>query len=643
MFLILNSRSNISKWLPLSIIIILSLFIQTRCSYSPTKELISEFKNELNFPNCHSDMSSKMNKAVDKSAETQFNSKKLNNGASKILNFDLNELPLDLESEMSSSEAGTISQFGDEREFNQGSNKRLLEPFSDPTSLEKPQLFSKRFKAECSSTPEIARNQAQLVTEPEANNEPLLVFKRPQLKIAQKDKNLQISKPLIKNSGTELFIKASHYDLDLQRKKSAPNLKGFRNKSGVKQNYNLMNVGIGEESKGKEKNIFKEEGVSLQNKVANFDEKNDLMVAQLSSTISLNNRLNSMISLEPKLLSTASIRNILSVEIKDSGPFDLEAKRYYCSPYNRDLLDLLEKNFSKIIPKELDVFEFNEDFLKIIKESLWRDELGIFLINDESVIKTIRRVDYDSRTNKKRPSWIKFSVKGLQSNKKVLARKYFTFRDVFNRFMNFENLSRFFFTNKIRQDSIAFFHEMNSSLLAGTKHYGKTRTRSIDAILTQIWQSMTGFLAYVHAINAIIAPSKSLEPLSQEKLVKKQEEAFKFFCDLHKDIIKYCCKQRSRKSSRTYSTFKTGNLSFEQIKDRSMNQIFNSRLSSHHEVWVYLELWLFKYRPELQEANCRYSQEKHLIKGSKFKSFINRICFMFFSAMVKNERLKQNR
>ncbi|CAH7684214.1 expressed protein [Phakopsora pachyrhizi] len=353
--------------------------------------------------------------------------------------------------------------------------------------------------------------------------------------------------------------------------------------------------------------------------------------------------LNAMKSLEPRPFLIETIKTLLSVEIKKSGPFDLEGKRKYSSPYNRDLLDLLEKKLQSVMPKELDEFEFQDGFLITIKENFWSNNLGMFFTSEKLIPGIFLRVDFDSQTKKRRCSWIRFSAKGLKNNKKKIPAKYFSFTEVFTSFIKFENLSRFFYTDNIRQKSILFFDNLNKSLLKGKEGYGHKRKTPENAILNQIWLGMNGFLAYVHAINAIILPSESLVPLKQEQLVAKQEEAFKFFCDLHKDFEKFCSKQRAKKCPRRSFTIKTENLSFEEIRDNSMNQLFESKLSRNKVAWIYIELWLIKCRPELQNINFGFLRKQNIIKRSKFQSLIDRMCLIFFSGMVKRETLEHEK
>ncbi|KAI8462135.1 hypothetical protein BY996DRAFT_15554 [Phakopsora pachyrhizi] len=249
---------------------------------------------------------------------------------------------------------------------------------------------------------------------------------------------------------------------------------------------------------------------------------------------------------------------------------------------------------------------------------------------------------FDSQTKNGKSNWINISDKGLETCDQNKSFNNFSFRLVFKKFIKFENFSRFFFTEKIRQRSIIFFTELNSKLLILKERKGKTiKKKSVDAIINQTWDAMTAFLAYVHAINAIIVPVEGMAPLSQDQLITKQEEAFEFFYELHSDIEKFCFKKRTRRSTRACSTIRTENLSFEQIKDHSMNQLFNTLVYSHHVAWIYIELWLTRYRPELQEINCMFYQEQHLVKRSKFMGFLNKICFIFFSGMVKHEELEQ--
>ncbi|KAI8447189.1 hypothetical protein BY996DRAFT_7732357 [Phakopsora pachyrhizi] len=541
------------------------LMTETKSLDSITREAISDVVKDVRIPDYHlyNLMDSGLSKDLIKSTESQSNNPKLKINASKGLKFDLNELPENLESEVSDKS---------ERESNINSNKRSLEPFEDSKSLDLSHS-PKRLRTKSSITTERTLKPPYLVTEPEADKAPLPVLKGPQLVINQQNKNIELAKHSLNDSNAGSSNKGAANNSALKRKKTA------------------------------------------KKKMEN---------------------LNAMKSLEPRPFLIETIKTLLSVEIKKSGPFDLEGKRKYSSPYNRDLLDLLEKKLQSVMPKELDEFEFQDGFLITIKENFWSNNLGMFFTSEKLIPGIFLRVDFDSQTKKRRCSWIRFSAKGLKNNKKKIPAKYFSFTEVFTSFIKFENLSRFFYTDNIRQKSILFFDNLNKSLLKGKEGYGHKRKTPENAILNQIWLGMNGFLAYVHAINAIILPSESLVPLKQEQLVAKQEEAFKFFCDLHKDFEKFCSKQRAKKCPRRSFTIKTENLSFEEIRDNSMNQLFESKLSRNKVAWIYIELWLIKCRPELQNINFGFLRKQNIIKR-------NRMCLIFFSGMVKRETLEHEK
>ncbi|CAH7681915.1 expressed protein, partial [Phakopsora pachyrhizi] len=481
----------------------------------------------------------------------------------------------------------------------------------------------------------------RLVTEPEAERETPMILESSHLKIVEPNKNLQFSKSLIKIDSTRSSSEGFPSNVVLQRKNNSPIRRGSMNKSDENQNNSSMTPGAGKE-KGKEKVISVEAGKSLDIIGTNLNSQNALIMTRKSSKISSTEKSNPMKTINPIQLPLNRIKNLLSVKINKSGPFDLEGKREYSSPYNRHLLDFLEKNLKILMPKELDDFEFSHEFLENIKVKFWKKDLGIFLINEESVLNIMTY--FDSQTKNGKSNWIKISAKGLKTYKNTDAFNCFSFRAVFKNFINFEVTSRFFFTEKICQRSITFFTELNSKLSMLKDVNGESIKRStVESILNLIWNGMSGFLAHVHAINAIIKPSKSLLPLSQEELVAKQEQAFEFFCELHKDIENFRFKQRTRKSTRAYATIRTGTLSFEQIREHSLDQLINTRVYSHHAAWIYIELWLTKCRPKLQEINCRFSYNQHFIKRSKFKSLLNRVCFIFFSGMVKHGELEREK
>ncbi|CAH7668305.1 hypothetical protein BY996DRAFT_2878935 [Phakopsora pachyrhizi] len=499
------------------------------------------------------------------------------------------------------------------------------------------QFSSNRLRSGSSNPSETAPQKFQLEFEPEGEREPLLNFKASQLKIAEQNNNLEFSKFSLKDSSIVLSNE-DVIDKLLMRKK---NLTVKRKSSVNDLSANLDNYLVAQ-SNGKQKVISVKKRKSLQNVNSTHLRHLKAPIADhKSSEIYSTDKLNTMKKFMPGAQRLEIIENLLSAEIKKSGPFDLEGKRIYSSPYNKSLLNILEKNLKSLMPKELDDYEFSDYFIEIIKQNVWKEELGIFAIDEHSIQNLINLLDFENNTNIRRYGWVKYSSKGLKTNTGRVAQKNFSFRIVFNKFITFENLSRFFFTDNICQESITFFKLLDSRLLKLVAGSEKNRRRSVDAILNQIWLGLTGFLAHVHAINAIIAPSKILKPLSNEELVAKQEEAFIFFCDLHKDIEKYSFQPRTRESTRVISTFSTVGLSFEQIRDLSIYQLVNARFSRNHVAWIYIELWLFKYKPELQKINNRSSEESHLTKRSKFISLVNRMCFIFFSGMAKNEKLEQ--
>ncbi|CAH7682302.1 expressed protein [Phakopsora pachyrhizi] len=536
---------------------------------------------------------------------------------------------------MSNIEAETVLKLRSERESIEASNKRLLDPLEDSVVSGNDQSSPKRQRTESSNTPETTPMQTQLVSQTEAEREPLRGFKIQNLNFFEQSENLKHSKSLLSDPYT-VFNKAFIEDLVFHRKKLTPASGISIKRSNEKQNNDQMNLFTGKETKGKEKVISEEKGTPLNFKLNSMGQ-NTMITAQKSFRIELNGKPSAKITVKPKLLSIESIKTLLSDDIDKSGPFDLEGKREFSSPYNRDLLSMIEKNLRNLIPKELDEFEFQDNFLDNIKNTLWKDEKGFFLTTNESVLDILFMEVTDSKVRDKKCSWIKFSAKGLKTHKNRFAHKHFSFKAVFNKFIKYENLSRFFFTDNIRLKSISFFEDLDLRLSRLLKGYAQRRRSSLDSILTQTWNALTGFLAYVHAINAIIVPSGSLKPLSHEQLIAKQEEAFKFFCGLHADIEKFCVKQRTRKTARAYSTINAENMSFEQIRDCSINQLLNSRFSRNHVAWIYIELWMFKYRPELQEINYGFTYQQQLIKRSKLKSFLNRTCFILFSGMARYE------
>ncbi|CAH7685189.1 expressed protein [Phakopsora pachyrhizi] len=240
--------------------------------------------------------------------------------------------------------------------------------------------------------------------------------------------------------------------------------------------------------------------------------------------------------------------------------------------------------------------------------------------------------------NKYNPGWIKFSSKNLRTPGERTAGETFSFRTVFNKLITYENLSEFFCTNHINQEIIPFFENLKTRISNKLSVNFKRREISLNIFLKSVWLGMIGFMAYVHLINSIIMPSDCIIPLTYEQLVESQEEAFKFFIKLHDDIEILWVDQRNTSSKRTYSKRTFNQLSFEEIRKHSLKQILNANLYNNQNVWIYLELWLIKFRPNLYKMAAQFSIDGSLVVNSRFSSLLNKIGFLFFSGFLKHKK-----
>ncbi|KAI8443200.1 hypothetical protein BY996DRAFT_6428050 [Phakopsora pachyrhizi] len=155
----------------------------------------------------------------------------------------------------------------------------------------------------------------------------------------------------------------------------------------------------------------------------------------------------------------------------------------------------------------------------IIKNNFWKKEQEVFAIKEDLLAQTIYGINAYFK-NKNNPSWVNFSTKDLRSKGEKSASKLFSFRVVFHQLITYENVSEFFYTNKIKQKMELFFEQLKTRLSEKVTFNKKKDQRSLNNYLKQIWLGMTGFLAYVHLINAIIIPTGCEMPLTYEKLVR---------------------------------------------------------------------------------------------------------------------------
>ncbi|CAH7666824.1 expressed protein [Phakopsora pachyrhizi] len=144
-------------------------------------------------------------------------------------------------------------------------------------------------------------------------------------------------------------------------------------------------------------------------------------------------------------------------------PFNIESKTISWSPYNKVLLNILEKNIKHIMPESLSDYEFSDSFLDIIKNNFWKKEQEVFAIKEDLLAQTIYGINAYFK-NKNNPSWVNFSTKDLRSKGEKSASKLFSFRVVFHQLITYENVSEFFYTNKIKQKMELFFEQLKTRL-----------------------------------------------------------------------------------------------------------------------------------------------------------------------------------
>ncbi|CAH7682396.1 hypothetical protein BY996DRAFT_8503234 [Phakopsora pachyrhizi] len=233
-----------------------------------------------------------------------------------------------------------------------------------------------------------------------------------------------------------------------------------------------------------------------------------------------------------------SIIEILSVNMKNSGPFDLAGERKFCSPYNRDLFQFIEKNLKDITPEEFSDYEINPTFFKSIITYFWNENEGIFQTSDNS-INDAKNIEYNFSRCKK-------------GNQK-------------------DNM-----------------------------------------------------------------------PLKNEELLRKQDDAFDFFCELHQDAERLYAISRRPDAYRKYNHINNVDLGFEELRQHTMNEISASYLTHDQETWLYIELWMIKFRPKLYKVALGHAYDGNLETRNKFKSLINRTFFVLFSGMVKFGNLRDS-
>ncbi|KAI8444869.1 hypothetical protein BY996DRAFT_8694325 [Phakopsora pachyrhizi] len=325
------------------------------------------------------------------------------------------------------------------------------------------------------------------------------------------------------------------------------------------------------------------------------------------------------------------IKKHMSAEIIHPGPFDIEGAKTHRSPYNRELLHFIENNLDGILPEVLSDYRITGDFLANIKSFFWNEEEGIFMASEESFESAIKGMESLAQSAGG-IVWIEYSETGMEKSKKATASAKFAFRTVFAKYYKYENFSRFLFTKGMRQKGKIFFEQLEERLLTSSKRLQITKA-NINTILRQVWNRMTSFMAYVHAINAIISPDP-LEPLTHEQLIQRQEEALEFFIELHKDFENLYKKTWLDNRKRILPSLTEKELEVEEKKQEAISVIFNSLPHNDVAVWLYIELYLIKRRTSLFSMSKKAS-----VNETKFKSLLNRIVLLLFAGMDASTKL----
>ncbi|CAH7665960.1 expressed protein [Phakopsora pachyrhizi] len=332
------------------------------------------------------------------------------------------------------------------------------------------------------------------------------------------------------------------------------------------------------------------------------------------------------------VLSEGKLYNLIDWESKINSPRPVdtdfsEKKRNYQSSYNRDLHDFIKENLVQLMPQELENYQFTSEFLHGIQNCYWNNELSIFVIAEEKIPYVMSLGDSWSFSRNGR-KWLTYSAKGLETPNLHEASDWFAFTSVFLKLYKFENLNGVFFTEKMRRTAVNFFKGLEENLSGLQK-------RIKHSVLERIFNSLPGYLVCVHGINEIIRPSSSIhqQPLSQ------QEEALKFFIELHSELSDVNEISHQKRFEGVIGDKKWKYLSLKEQKRNLLYKIVNfTRLQADRLAWIYVELWLINYRPKLHSLYTDFTSIKDIRKTSKFKNSLNKLLFLLFSAVLKQQR-----
>ncbi|CAH7681426.1 expressed protein, partial [Phakopsora pachyrhizi] len=572
------------------------LFVSVKCpdSFAASK-LATESQNlGINIPQYRYDKSFDLNSADIREGSLQLERQVSSAGASAISKFDLNEFPADMGSPTSHNRIEKI----DEAKYNLDFKRKT------PEAVDASLIRQENVKPPCQTielgmiagSPMQYSKKAMITTKLPTENK---------FYVAPKTQVPNFFHP---HSYWETFPSTPPTNIFIPHEKIYPDVVHF-------QPLGLARI----------------PGVKIYNAGA----KQKTLAADQQSKIGRHIALQSKENPSKDTLDT--IKDLIWVEKKKSGPFDIEPKMTNWSPYNRVLFNFLEINLKYIMPGSLNEFIFKDSFLYIIKTFFWKEENGVFFIKEESLSEETFTRNFNSN-NKRNPSWIDFSTIGLRLQSDKSPGELFSFRVVFQRLITYENMSEFFFTENIVQKIMPFFRNLKTRLSKKIFVNFRRKEVLVNIFLKRIWLGMTGFLAYVHLINSIIIESDCKMPLTYEQLVEKQEEAFNFFVELHEDAERLCVEQRVNVAKRFYTQQNFNNMSFEDIRKHSIDQILNSNIYNNHRVWIYVELWLIKCRPNLHKIAAQYSTDGSLITNSKFSGLLNKIGVLFFSGFFKHKQ-----
>ncbi|CAH7682628.1 expressed protein, partial [Phakopsora pachyrhizi] len=252
--------------------------------------------------------------------------------------FDLNELPYDMDPGNSHGFGGGNFKPESERDYSQTFKRQKIDPAHRslrPTNLKFP-LANVGVE---SGFEEVASNQAQKINEPG-------IFREARDYYTNKVSKIQPERNFDHKNGKEhsLIIFKEIFSSSSERDSAGYETKNIKRKviDELEDQYSSS------ESKGK-------------SKIAS-DEKyeSEIIIKRFSDLVE-------------------SFKNFLSVEIKNSGPFDMEGKGAYFSPYNRNLLNFLDSNLENILTGELNEYIITNDFFQTIKTTFWDENKGIFL------------------------------------------------------------------------------------------------------------------------------------------------------------------------------------------------------------------------------------------------------------------------